>query len=244
MTETQTVTDPNAKSDTALRIRYRIRFAKEGLLRWIGHNDLIRLWERIIRRAELPVSMSQGFHRRPRMSFPSALALGVVALDEVIDLDLCEEFAAEVLFSRLEADQQPGLRINSVQKLPVGSPKAQLASSDYSIDVPEGIDVDQVQRKLTRLLAEDHVTFERKGKTVRTLIATEIPRLELTNNRLEFTLVSKDGASIRPDNLLELLDASDWPQQGATMTRERVHLQQDYAPSSEGDDTFFSTTHS
>jgi len=63
---------------------YRIRFAKTGLLRWIGHRDLLRLWERILRRRELQPRMTTGFHRKGRISFPSALALGVEGLDKVV----------------------------------------------------------------------------------------------------------------------------------------------------------------
>ena len=51
--------DQPASQDQPLRIRYRIRFAKTGLLRWISHRDLARLWERLLRRARLQLSMTE-----------------------------------------------------------------------------------------------------------------------------------------------------------------------------------------
>ena len=76
MIDSESRMNPTAIADKPIRDRYRIRFGKTGLLRWIGHHDLQRLWERLLRRADLRLSMSQGFHPKPRINFPSALALG------------------------------------------------------------------------------------------------------------------------------------------------------------------------
>ena len=59
-----------------IRQRVRIRFPKQDDLRLISHRDLMRAWERLFRRAGVALSMSEGFHPKPRMSFPSALAVG------------------------------------------------------------------------------------------------------------------------------------------------------------------------
>ena len=114
--------NPSA-TESPLRIRYRIRFAKTDLLRWISHRDLARLWERLLRRARLELSMTEGFHPKPRVSFPSALALGIEGLDEVVEIDLAEEISVSDLLQRLSEDNQPGLRIRSVGRVPRGSPK-------------------------------------------------------------------------------------------------------------------------
>ncbi len=89
-------------AEPALRIRYRIRFAKTGLLRWISHRDLARLWERLLRRAALKLSMTEGFHPKPRVGFPSALALGVESLDEVVEIELAEDLTPGELLQRLQ----------------------------------------------------------------------------------------------------------------------------------------------
>ncbi len=57
-------------------MRARITFSKQGALRYTGHLDLHRLWERAMRRADLPLSYSQGFHPQPKISLASALPLG------------------------------------------------------------------------------------------------------------------------------------------------------------------------
>ena len=74
--------------------------------------------------------MTEGFHPKPRIGFPSALALGVEGLDEVVEIELAEELTPDELLERLHQDDQPGLTINSVARLPDGFGKAQLLRSD------------------------------------------------------------------------------------------------------------------
>ena len=152
------------KPEAPLRIRYRIRFSKTDLLRWISHRDLARLWERLIRRAQLKPSMTEGFHPKPRIGFPSALALGVESHDEVVELDLAEEPTPQELLQKLADDKQPGLSIISVAKLPEGFGKAQLTQSDYVITVAEGCDVDVIQTAIDKLMSQKSVTVQRKKK--------------------------------------------------------------------------------
>ena len=121
----------------AIRLRYRVRFAKTGLLRWTSHRDLARLWERLVRRAQLKLSMTEGFHPKPRIGFPSALALGISGQNEVVELDLAERLTAPELLQRLSKDKQPGLEIKSVQLMPEGSGKAKLLRTDYAISLPD-----------------------------------------------------------------------------------------------------------
>src|SRR5690349_4708135 len=80
-----------------IRQRVRIRFTKQDDLRWISHRDLIRLWERLFRRAGVALSMTEGFHPKPRMNFPSALAVGIAGTDEMLEVDFSEEYTADSL---------------------------------------------------------------------------------------------------------------------------------------------------
>lgn len=235
-----TLTEPNPlspppQSQPSLRVRYRVRFAKRDLLRWISHRDLAQLWERIARRAALPLSMTEGFHPKPRIAFPSALALGVESLDEVVELELIENLSAHTLLELLRRDNQPGLTICSVQRLPQRAAKAQLERSDYSVSIVDGVSQAAVQQAIDQLRQQQTVSVQRNKKAVVAHVATQIPRLEVDNGCLAIALAATDAASLRPTDVLELLGFSDWIERGASIIRTRVVLRQEHEPGSEDD---------
>ena len=119
-----------------VRLRVRIRFSKQGDLRLIGHRDLMRCLERLFRRAGLALSFSQGFHPKPRMTFPLALAVGIEGLDEVMEVELAEPTTAEELLRRLAPHAPPGLVFRAVEVLPEGSRKARVQSVSYEAPIP------------------------------------------------------------------------------------------------------------
>ena len=212
----------------SLRIRYRIRFAKIDLLRWISHRDLARLWERLLRRASLVLSMTEGFHPKPRVAFPSALALGVESRDEVVEIELAEDLSVDELLQRLRDDQQPGLVIHSVHRLPDGFGKAQLLSSEYTITIPESVDLNAAATSVKHLLDQPHIAFERKNKKITVSVPDQILRLELQGRELQLALSASETASLRPGDVLECLGAAHWIQQGALITRTKVQLMKEY----------------
>lgn len=227
----ETSTNPSVGNDptgdTALRIRYRIRFAKSDLLRWISHRDLARLWERLLRRAELKLSMTEGFHPKPRIAFPSALALGVESFDEVVEIELSEQMSPQTLLERLQADHQPGLTIKSVCQLPEGFGKAQLQRSDYTITVVGGTSEEVLKSSMKRLLDQTEVSVERKRKSLTVKVADQIERLELQGDVVCLSLAASDGASLKPGDVLDLLGLSDWIERGTLIRRTDVVLKKE-----------------
>lgn len=215
------------------RIRYRIRFSKTDLLKWTSHRDLARLWERLVRRAQLVLSMTEGFHPKPRIGFPSALALGTESLDEVVELELAEELTAGQLLQRLCADDQPGLQINSVQKMPAGVGKAKMVRADYEIRLPQDLDIERTRSAIDHLRAQDTVTVQRKKKPLTVNVSEQIANLSITGDVLHLSLIASDAASLRPSDVLDLIDASDWIARGALITRSAVILEQEITPESE-----------
>lgn len=91
----------------------QIRFTKKGRARFLSHRELMTVLERAIRRAQIPVKMSEGFNPRPRLSFPTALPLGVESDDELMYLTLADWLSVGEIFKRLQQQldgpaHQPG----------------------------------------------------------------------------------------------------------------------------------------
>src|SRR6516225_2466457 len=97
--------------------KVRIRFRRGGDLRLVSHHDLIRCFERMLRRAALPVRSTCGFHPKPRLIFALSLPLGVVGRDEVAELELEETTDPRDIHERLMRHAPAGLEILSVHRI-------------------------------------------------------------------------------------------------------------------------------
>lgn len=95
-----------------------VRFAKAGAARWHAHHDLMRFWERAVRRAELPMRLTEGFNPRPRMIFPHALGVGVASEDEWVELELVGARAPQWIAERLDVALRPTLIPLAVEERP------------------------------------------------------------------------------------------------------------------------------
>lgn len=125
-----------------VRTRVRIRFRKEHDLRLLGHQDLLRAWERWLRRADVRPAQTEGFHKRPRMNYPSALAVGICGLDEVVELELENDRDPDSIAAALQAQAPVGLSIVSIQRMPAGARFSQPAAAEYEIRLPDDAQAD------------------------------------------------------------------------------------------------------
>jgi radical SAM-linked protein len=85
-------------------VRIRFRFSKLGKVRWTSHRDVARMWERALRRTQLPIAVTAGFTPRPKVSFGLALPTGHESVAEYLDVELdCESLDVAGLPARLSA---------------------------------------------------------------------------------------------------------------------------------------------
>lgn len=98
--------------------KVEIRFEKGEALRFISHHDLMRAFQRAVRRAGLPVRLTEGFNPRPRIVFPVALEVGIVSLDEAAEIELTQCIPIQEIWKRLTAALAPGLAVRTVRELP------------------------------------------------------------------------------------------------------------------------------
>jgi radical SAM-linked protein len=120
-----------------LRIRLAIRYAVDGDLRFISHHDTLRLFERALARAELPVRFSQGFNPRPRMSIVLPRPVGVASRDELLVVELTNEMNSEEALSRLSQHMPIGLMLLSADFLTADQRAAPVRTTySLSLDPP------------------------------------------------------------------------------------------------------------
>src|SRR5512143_2989579 len=122
-------------------MRIRVTFAKTSNMRYTGHLDLHRAWERLIRRAHLPLAYTQGFSPHPRINLASALPLGFTGEAEVVDIWMEQDLPLDKITTTLCQAAPPGMRIERVETIDERSPTLQtmLEASEFVITLLEPV---------------------------------------------------------------------------------------------------------
>ena len=179
--------------------------------------------ERLFRRAGLALGMSQGFHPKPRMSFPSALAVGIEGWDEVMELELAETLSAEELLARLARQSVPGLQFTSAEVLPPGAAKAQLTHATYQASVPVERCPEAADRA-TRLLESASHPIRRPKRSTPLDLRRFVEALALHDGVLRMRLRIDPEGCAGPRDVLTALGLADLEAEGVHLARTTVEL--------------------
>lgn len=191
-------------------MRARITFTKQGPLRYIGHLDLHRLWERAMRRADLPITYSQGFHPQPKISLAAALPLGFSSRGEVLDVRLNEEIPLDEIISRLRESLPPDIAIVNVTGVDEREPalQTQVLSAAYDVHLTEAIDGSELKRRVEEIMISESILRDRRGKSYDLRPLIEMMSVITDANGkvwLKMTLAAREGATGRPEEVLSAL---------------------------------------
>jgi radical SAM-linked protein len=199
--------------NSPIKQRLHITFGKFEALIYTGNLDIAKLWERVLRRAGLPILYSEGFNPRPRIALASALPLGISSECEILDVSLREAIPLDGLSERLTATSPAGLRILRITEVPIRSATLtqRIRSAEYRVTLDEATDRDALQGRIDGLLAaaEFNQERERKGKTVRMNVRNLIYEVRLEADGLHLHLATGDQGNLRPDELIHALGLDD-----------------------------------
>jgi radical SAM-linked protein len=206
------------------REKLRIRFRKEGPLRLVSHNDLLRTLERLLRRAALPFARTNGFHPTPCLAFPLSLPLGTIGQAEVMELELTELLPTAQVLAALNMHANPGLVFTSA--LPIDRKAVAYAHRvEYHCTHPDGDYPADLAVRCTRLLAESAIWLERTRPRWRRFdVRPYVQNVAPTDTGIGQSLwVSRYGA-VRAEEVLECLGLSAGRTAGWQITRTVVEL--------------------
>ncbi len=149
--------------------RIRVWFRKGDRVRYISHLDVLRYWERAIRRAGLPLTYSQGFTPHPKLAFASPLPLGFTAEREVMDVSLDERVNIDEFASQIREESTEDLAIVAVEEIALNAPPPQAAMlwADYSMAMP-GLQPAEAEAAIRQFNALEEMPWrEERGERVR-----------------------------------------------------------------------------
>lgn len=187
-------------------MRIRITFSKTPAMRYTGHLDLHRAWERTFRRAGLPLAYSHGFHPQPRLNLACALPLGFTSECEIIDAWLDGDLPLGEVESSLVGAVPPGIIIHSLAEVDTHAPtlQTQVQTAEYWVTLLDKLP--DLNERLAKLLAATTIPRVRRGKSydLRPLIEAIllIPNETDGLKSLQMRLAAREAATGRPEEVL------------------------------------------
>ena len=146
-------------------MRIRINFSKNETMRYTGHLDLFRSWERTFRRSGLPLAYSQGFHPQPRLNLACALPLGFTSDCELIDAWLENVIELSQIYLAIMAVLPPGLMMHGIERVDLHNPalQTQVTSSTYIVTFLDPIP--DLFERVHKIVKSEHLYRVRREKS-------------------------------------------------------------------------------
>lgn len=189
------------------RQRLRLWFRVEGDKRFLSHHDMMRLWERALRRARLPLRMSEGFNPRPRMSLPEPRSVGVSSGAEILEFELADWVNPDAVLAGLRRQVPEDIGIDSLD-LMRPSDKARPESVVYVARPPQPHE-DMADRAAALLARTEAPIVRHRPTGDKALDARRfIESLDAAANEVRMILKTGPGGTVRPDEVLRLLGLS------------------------------------
>lgn len=187
-------------------VKYRLEFSKNGETKFVSHLDLVRLFSRVFKRAELPLAYSEGFNPHPKMSIGIPLSVGVTSEAELIDVEFYDEVAAEDIKSRLNEKMPIGILISKVKKLEQGDAKLSTVSkAQYGVKL---FGAEITEDKVSDFMSKTTIEIEKKTKRSEKVVDIKPDIFVLSyisENELFMELATGSNANLKPDVVLEAM---------------------------------------
>lgn len=210
---------PNTKEVSALNVR--IKFAKHGSMKFIGHLDIMRFFQKAIIRAGLDIAYSEGYNPHQIMSFAQPLSVGVVSDGEYMDITLKSASSSADIVNRLNDVSVEGIKVLDCKLLPEKAKNSMsiIEAAKYAVYEKNGMnmlsDIDCLNEKIRSFLNKDSIIISKKTKKSETELDLkpliyDFKAEKITvededvhdQNALIFTVSAGSVANIKPDHIL------------------------------------------
>jgi len=201
--------------------RLRLRFCRGEEIKFISHLDIIRLWQRALCRAGIPLAYSEGFNPRPRISLAAPLAIGVTSEAELIDI-FCTKWVSPHWFTAAVNRQlPPGIKVEQAYPIDLKQPslQSQVRYAEYKVEVETEKEPKDIESGLSSLLAADHLPWQHRRDTgIRSYdLRALIDNLWLIDCRQQYCTIGMklrcdDSGSGRPEQVTAALGFTNHPQ--------------------------------
>ncbi|NLN15035.1 MAG: DUF2344 domain-containing protein [Tissierellia bacterium] len=201
----------------------RVKFNKKNYLKYIGHLDLLRLFQRSFSRAAIPVKFSEGFNPHPRFSIASPLSLGIESEEEYMDIEMAERIEAEEFIRRMNQVLPKDIQIlEAVYPEDKRSISSLITWALYEIRFATKVDMDldEAKRIINSWLEREEIIISRLRKKGRKRVMKEenirplIGHLDVKGKEgdeivLQALMKVGEGGNLRPFDFINALNEAE-----------------------------------
>lgn len=214
-------------------MKIRIKFKKQGPLKFIGHLDIMRYFQKVMRRADVDIRYSEGFSPHQVMSFASPLGVGLLSNGEYVDIEVNSTGNSKAMIVQINAANAEGFEVTSYKQLPDSAKNAMsmVAAADYTMWLKEGYepeDPDVFFAELKQFLDREKIEIVKKTKKGEKEIDLKeyIYEYSILSRTIFFKLASGSTVNIKPELILTAFYESkgqEYPLFAFQVQREEVY---------------------
>lgn len=193
-------------------MKLRVKFSKKGPLRFIGHLDIMRYFQKAIRRSGIPICYTTGFSPHQIMSFAAPLGVGVESEGEYFDIEVESVTTEQQMMDSLNAQMAEGIVIEGIRILPdhIKNAMASIQAASYYVSLHTNKNADELKLMIEKLLAQEEIIYTKEGKKGKDPIVRDIRpsiyELFLCDDKRLYMLVdASSAANVKPSAVVESL---------------------------------------
>lgn len=179
-------------------MKYLVKWSKQGSMRYISHLDIMRLFQRALKRKDIKLKYSEGYSPHPKMSIAQPLSLGYTSRGEYIEFETQEQYEAQDILDRLNSAMPEGIEMLSCSVLEKTKKAmgALITTGEYLIGCDEISSADEVKaltQAVIKLKGEEHIIIKKvqkkSGKETEIDIREKIKKIEVENADSKHALI-------------------------------------------------------
>ena len=214
-------------------MKTRIKFRKYGVLRFIGHLDVMRFFQKLMRRADIPIAFTGGYSPHMIMSFASPLGIGLTSDGEYLDIELTAPVDSLEAVKRMNKECAEGIEVISIRQIPDEKKMTGmtiLAAADYFVSVKEGTLPENWKEGFSDFMAQKEIRVIKQTKRSEREVDIRplIYRWEIRGESIFLQLAAGSAENLKPDLVMEtFLSGSAVPEGSVSFAYHRLEMYAD-----------------
>ncbi len=211
-------------------MKARIKFRKYGVLRFIGHLDVMRFFQKLMRRADIPIAFTGGYSPHMIMSFASPLGIGLTSDGEYLDIELTAPVDSLEAVKRMNKECAEGIEVISIRQIPDEKKMTGmtiLAAADYLVSVKEGTLPENWKEGFSDFMAQKEIRVIKQTKRSEREVDIRplIYRWEIRGESIFLQLAAGSAENLKPDLVMgTFLSGSAVPEGSVSFAYHRLEM--------------------